>query len=125
MTLFRSHHPDYEDGGQMRDFVYVGDCVDVMLWMRDERPASGIYNLGTGRAQTWLELMGALYSAVGHELDVNWVDTPPEIRDKYQYFTQADMTKLRHAGYAKPFAPVEDGVAEYVTRFLSARDPYR
>lgn len=125
VTLFRSHHPDYEDGGQMRDFVYVGDCVDVMLWIREEQPPSGIYNLGTGRAQTWLELMDALYSAVGRELGVKWVDTPAEIRDTYQYFTEADMTKLRDAGYAKPFAPVQEGVAEYVTQFLSAQDPYR
>jgi len=125
VTLFRSHHPDFEDGGQMRDFVYVSDCIDVMLWIRDHRPASGIYNLGTGRAQTWLELMGALYSAVGRGLNEKWVDTPPEIRDKYQYFTQADMRKLRDAGYTRPFASVEDGVAEYVTRFLSTDDPYR
>ena len=125
VTLFRSHHPDYEDGGQMRDFVYVKDCVDVMLWLRETAPASGIYNLGTGRAQTWLELMGALYSALGQELQVNWVDTPPEIRGKYQYFTQADMTKLRDAGYTKHFAPVEEGVADYVARYLSNEDPYR
>lgn len=125
VTLFRSHHPDYEDGGQMRDFVYVNDCVDVMLWMREQQPASGIYNLGTGRAQRWLELMGALYSAVGQTMDVHWVDTPPEIRDTYQYFTQADITKLRETGYTKPFAPVEEGVADYVKRFLSTGDPYR
>jgi ADP-L-glycero-D-manno-heptose 6-epimerase len=125
VQLFRSHHPDYEDGGQMRDFVYVSDCVDVMLWLRDERPASGLYNLGTGRAQTWLELMGALYSAVGRELEVRWVDTPEEVRDKYQYFTQADMTKLRDAGYTEPFSSVEDGVAAYVTHFLATHDPYR
>lgn len=125
VTLFRSHHPDYEDGGQMRDFVYVKDCVDVMLWMRDDRPPSGIYNLGTGRAQTWLELMGALYAAVGRELDVHWVDTPPEIRDRYQYFTEAAMTKLRDAGYSAPFASVEDGVSDYVRRYLSTDDPYR
>ncbi len=125
VQLFRSHHPDYEDGGQMRDFLYVGDCVDVMLWLRDEAPASGLYNLGTGRAQTWLELMGALYSAVDKELQVRWVDTPEEIRDKYQYFTQADMTKLRDAGYTEPFSSVEDGVAAYVTHFLATHDPYR
>ena len=125
VTLFRSHHPDYEDGGQMRDFVYVRDCVDVMLWIRDNTPPNGLYNLGTGRAQTWLELMGALYSAAGTELDVTWVDTPAEIRDRYQYFTQADMTKLRTAGYRRPFASVEEGVADYVARYLSADDPYR
>ena len=125
VTLFRSHHPDFEDGGQMRDFVYVGDCIDVMRWIREHRPASGIYNVGTGRAQTWLELMGALYTAVGKDLSVTWVDTPPNLREKYQYFTQADMTKLREAGYQRPFASVQEGVTDYVANFLSTEDPYR
>lgn len=125
VTLFRSHHPEYGDGEQMRDFVYVRDCVDVMDWLRKETAPSGIYNLGTGRAQTWLELMDALYDAVGAELEVRWVDTPEEIRDRYQYFTQADMSKLRNAGYDDPFASVEEGVADYVNRFLSKDDPYR
>ena len=125
VTLFRSHHPDYPDGGQMRDFVYVRDCVDVMVWLREQRPASGLYNLGTGRAQTWLDLMGALYAAVDQELRVVWVDTPEDIRDRYQYFTQADTTKLRAAGYDAPFAPVEEGVPDYVQRYLAAPDPHR
>ncbi|NNF14143.1 MAG: ADP-glyceromanno-heptose 6-epimerase [Gemmatimonadetes bacterium] len=125
VTLFRSHHPKYRDGDQMRDFVYVRDCVEVMDWLRSEKAPTGIYNLGTGRAQTWLELMGALYKAVGEDLDVRWVDTPEEIRDRYQYFTQADMSKLRSAGYDAPFAPVEEGVMHYVTHFLSKDDPYR
>lgn len=125
VTLFRSHHPDFEDGEQTRDFVYVRDCVDVMRWLADEEPASGIYNLGTGRAQTWLELMGALYDAVGRPLQLRWIDTPEEIRDRYQYFTEADMTKLREAGYDRPLAPVEEGVADYVERYLSKDDPYR
>jgi ADP-L-glycero-D-manno-heptose 6-epimerase len=124
VTLFRSHHPDYADGGQMRDFVYVRDCVDVMTWIRDARPPDGLYNLGTGRAQSWLELMGALYDAVGQTLEVDWIDTPVEIRDRYQYFTQADMTKLREAGYDRPFASVEDGIARYVERYLGSADPY-
>ncbi len=125
VTLFRSHHPDYGDGEQMRDFVYVRDCVDVMAWLQGGQAPSGIYNLGTGRAQTWLELMGALYEAVGSELQVRWVDTPDEIRDRYQYFTQADMSKLRDAGYDAPFASVEEGVTHYVEHFLSKDDPYR
>jgi ADP-L-glycero-D-manno-heptose 6-epimerase len=125
VTLFQSHNPDYADGGQMRDFVYVRDCVDVMTWLRRERPASGVYNMGTGKAQTWLELMSALYGAVGQELRVIWVDTPEEIRSRYQYFTQADMAKLREAGYTEPFASVEDGVRDYVERFLTKDDPYR
>jgi ADP-L-glycero-D-manno-heptose 6-epimerase len=124
VTLFRSHHPDYEDGGQMRDFVYVRDCVELMLWMRDSPPPEGLYNVGSGRAQTWLELMSALYDAVDQPLEVEWVDTPVEIRDRYQYFTQADMSKLRDTGYDKPFMSVEEGVADYVLRYLSKEDPY-
>jgi ADP-L-glycero-D-manno-heptose 6-epimerase len=124
VTLFRSHHPDYEDGGQMRDFVYVRDCVDLMLWMRDSPTATGLYNVGSGRAQTWLALMSALYSAVDQPLEIEWVDTPIEIRDRYQYFTQADMLKLRDAGYDKAFMSVEEGVADYVERYLSAENSY-
>jgi ADP-L-glycero-D-manno-heptose 6-epimerase len=124
VTLFRSHHPDYDDGGQMRDFVYVRDCVDLMLWMRDSPPATGLYNVGSGRAQTWLALMSALYSAVDQPLEIEWVDTPIEIRDRYQYFTQADMLKLRDAGYDKAFMSVEEGVADYVERYLSAENSY-
>ncbi|NNF37313.1 MAG: ADP-glyceromanno-heptose 6-epimerase [Gemmatimonadetes bacterium] len=118
VTLFRSHHPDYRDGGQMRDFVYVRDCVDVMLWLLENPDVDGLFNLGTGRAQTWLELMGALYAAVGHPMEVRWVDTPEEIRDRYQYFTQARMDRLREAGYEGHLRGVEDGVADYVEHFL-------
>jgi hypothetical protein len=119
------HHPDYEDGGQMRDFVYVRDCVELMLWMRDSPPPEGLYNVGSGRAQTWLELMSALYDAVDQPLEVEWVDTPVEIRDRYQYFTQADMGRLRDAGYTEPFRSVEHGVADYVQWHLATDDPYR
>ncbi len=125
VTLFRSHDPDYEDGGQKRDFVYVKDCEHVVLWLMDNRDVSGLFNLGTGRAQTWLELMGALYAAVGQELEVDWVDTPEDIRDQYQYFTEADMGRLRAAGYDRRFRSVEEGVADYVERHLSRDDPYR
>jgi ADP-L-glycero-D-manno-heptose 6-epimerase len=124
VTLFRSHHPDYADGGQMRDFVYVKDCVDVMLWLMERPDVSGLFNLGTGKAQTWLELMSALYRAVGQEMDVRWVDTPREIRDRYQYFTQAEMGRLRAAGYERSLRPVEEGVVDYVARHLATDDPY-
>jgi len=124
VTLFRSHHPDYADGHQMRDFVYVKDCVDVMMWLMDNPEVSGLFNLGTGRAQTWLELMGALYAAVGRELRIEWKDTPEEIRDRYQYFTQAEMGRLREAGYGRPFCSVEEGVADYVAHHLATDDPY-
>ncbi len=125
VTLFRSHHPDYGDGGQMRDFVYVKDCVDVMVWLMRNRQVSGLFNLGSGRAQTWLELMRALYSAVGTDLQVRWKDTPVEIRDRYQYFTQAEMDRLRAAGYDRPFRSVEEGVGDYVRGHLATDDPYR
>jgi ADP-L-glycero-D-manno-heptose 6-epimerase len=125
VTLFRSHHPDYADGGQMRDFVYVRDCVDVMLWLLENPGISGLFNLGTGRAQTWLDLMTALYRSVGRELTVRWMETPLELRDRYQYFTEARMQRLRAAGYARPFASVEAGVRDYVERYLAGADPYR
>ncbi len=121
VTLFRSHHPDYPDGGQKRDFVYVLDCVDVVLWLMDRPDVSGLFNLGTGHAESWLELMEALYAALGHEMDVCWVDTPEEIREKYQYFTEADMSGLRAAGYDRPFRSVADGVADYVRRYPNGR----
>jgi ADP-L-glycero-D-manno-heptose 6-epimerase len=118
VQLFRSHHADYEDGGQMRDFVYVQDCVDVMMWLEDNPNVSGLFNLGTGRAQTFLELIEALHDAAGRPLDVAWIDMPAELRDRYQYFTQADMGRLRAAGYTRPFRGVQEGVADYVTRYL-------
>jgi ADP-L-glycero-D-manno-heptose 6-epimerase len=122
--LFRSRHPDYPDGGQKRDFIHVDDCVDAMLWLRDHQEVSGLFNLGTGWAQTWLELMGALYRALDRELKVEWIDLPDAIADRYQYFTEADMSALREAGYDKPFMNVEEGVKDYV-RYLAAADPYR
>lgn len=125
VTLFRSHHPDYPDGGQMRDFVYVKDCVDVILWIMENPSVNGLFNVGTGRAQSWLELMSALYRAVDHEMEVAWKDTPEEIRDRYQYFTQAEMGRLRAAGYHRPFRTVEEGVADYVQAHLATADPYR
>jgi ADP-L-glycero-D-manno-heptose 6-epimerase len=124
VTLFRSHHPDYPDGGQMRDFVYVRDCVDVMLWFRENPDVNGLFNLGTGRAQTWLELVGALFRAAGKEPRIEWKETPIEIRASYQYFTQASMERLRAAGYKAPFTPVEEGVTDYVVRYL-AKGAYR
>ena len=123
--LFRSHRPDYDAGGQKRDFIHVRDCVDVMLWFQEHPELSGLFNLGTGEAQSWLELITALYRAVGREPDVEWIDIPEAIRDRYQYFTQADMTALRHVGYERPFLSVAEGVQDYVERYLATDDPYR
>jgi ADP-L-glycero-D-manno-heptose 6-epimerase len=124
VPLFRSHHPDYEDGGQMRDFVYVEDCVDVMLWLGRTPEVSGLFNVGTGRAQSWIELVRALHDAAGRELAVRWIEMPEELRGRYQYFTEARMDRLRRAGYERPFRSVEEGVRDYVERFL-VPDRYR
>jgi ADP-L-glycero-D-manno-heptose 6-epimerase len=123
--LFRSHHPDYADGGQMRDFVWVGDCVDVMLWLYDHPDVNGLFNMGTGTARTFADLAHAVFAAIGREPEIEFVDTPVEIRDRYQYFTEAAMDRLRAAGYAKPFTTLEDGVGAYVRDYLAADDPYR
>ena len=122
--LFRSHHPDYADGGQMRDFVWVGDCVALMLWLLDNPGVNGLFNMGTGKARSFADLATALYRALDTEPVIDYIDTPEAIRDKYQYFTQADMTRLRVAGYETPFTELEDGVGHYVREHLNAADPY-
>jgi len=124
VRLFRSHHPDYPDGGQTRDFVFVGDCVDVMLWLYDHPEVSGLYNLGTGRGRTFRDLVEATFAALGRKPAIDYIDTPEEIRDRYQYFTEARMERLRAAGYDKPFTALEAGVGTYVTEFLATDDPY-
>ncbi len=118
IRLFRSHRPDYPDGGQLRDFIYVKDVVDVCLFLMENRGNSGIYNLGTGRARTFLDLAKAIFAAMGAEEDIHFIDTPADIRDKYQYYTEANMAKLRGIGYDRPFTTIEDGVGDYVTGYL-------
>ncbi len=124
-TLFRSHNPLYADGAQKRDFIFVDDCCDAMLWLMTEARTSRIFNLGTGRARTFLDLAGAVYRTAGRPLNITFRDTPQDIRGQYQYFTEAGMERLRAAGYTKPFTALEDGVAVTVERFLSQPDPYR
>jgi ADP-L-glycero-D-manno-heptose 6-epimerase len=119
ITLFKSHHPDYRDGCQLRDFVYVRDAVAVTLFFHDHPERSGLFNCGTGTARTWLDLAHALFAAMRREPHIRFIDMPESIRDKYQYYTQADDTKLRTTGYTAPFTPIEDAVHDYVTRFLS------
>lgn len=123
--LFKSHHSEYEDGGQLRDFVWVGDCVDVMVWFYKNPDKNGLYNVGTGKARSFKDLAEAVFTAVGKEPKINYIDMPEGLREKYQYFTQADMSKLREAGYDKPFTELEDGVAEYVRDFMATDDPYK
>ena len=123
--LFKSHHPDYPDGGQLRDFIWVGDCVNVVLWFLENEGVSGLFNCGTGQARSFHDLAAATYQALGMEPDIEYVPTPENIRDRYQYFTEADMSRLRAAGYDRPFTSLEDGVAEYVNGFLNAADRFR
>ena len=119
MKLFRSHLPDVGDGEQARDFIYVKDVVNVIIYLMQNRPESGLYNLGTGQARTFADLVLSTFRAMGRVPSISFVDTPRDIRDKYQYFTQADIVKLRNAGYEKAFTSLEDGVHDYVSNYLS------
>lgn len=123
-VLFRSHRNDYTDGGQLRDFIWVGDCIDVMLWLYDNEGVNGLFNVGTGQARSFADLAGAVCTSMGVDESIAYVDTPEPIRDSYQYYTQAEMGRLRAAGYAAPFTTLEDGVGQYVTQFLATSDPY-
>ncbi|MBL7797400.1 MAG: ADP-glyceromanno-heptose 6-epimerase [Saprospiraceae bacterium] len=119
MKLFRSHRPDYRDGEQSRDFIYVKDVVDVLLHFLEKRPPNAIYNLGTGKARSFLDLASGTFRALRLEPNISFIDTPADIRDTYQYFTEADMTKLRTlAGYQAPFFGLETGIEDYVTGYL-------
>ncbi|MEQ9299713.1 MAG: ADP-glyceromanno-heptose 6-epimerase [Cyclobacteriaceae bacterium] len=120
MKLFRSHNPKFKDGEQQRDFVFVNDVVEVCYFLMHHRNNSGIYNLGSGQARTFLDLTKAVFKALGKSEDISFIDTPVDIRDKYQYFTEADMQKLKSIGYDKAFTSLEDGVGEYVRDFLSS-----
>jgi ADP-L-glycero-D-manno-heptose 6-epimerase len=123
--LFKSHRRDYPDGGQMRDFIWVGDCVDVMLWLYDHPHVNGLYNCGTGQARSFEDLALAVFAAAGKPSKIAYIDMPAEIRDRYQYFTEAKMARLAAAGYDKPFTALEEGVGRYVRDHLAAADPYR
>jgi ADP-L-glycero-D-manno-heptose 6-epimerase len=118
MRLFRSHNPNYTDGGQMRDFVYVKDVVSVIEFLMEGSAKSGIYNLGSGKARTFLDLAKNTFYALDKEPYISFIDTPEDIRDKYQYFTEANMQKLIDQGYSKPFHTLEEGVKDYVKKYL-------
>ena len=118
MKLFRSHNPEFKDGEQKRDFVYVKDVVEVIFFLMNHRKNSGIYNLGTGNARTFLDLTRATFKAMRKPEKTSFIDTPEDIRDKYQYFTEANMDKLRKIGYEKEFHTLEKGVADYVKNYL-------
>lgn len=125
-VLFRSHHPEYTDGGQSRDFVWVGDCVAMMLWLLDSPDVNGLFNCGSGKARSFLDLANSVFAALGREPQIDFVDTPVEIRDKYQYFTEATMERAKAAGFEHPATSLEEGVREYVQEYLErGEDPYR
>ena len=124
MKLFKSHKPDYADGGQLRDFVYVKDLVEVMLFLWEYEATSGLYNVGTGSARSFLDLAKATFKAMGVDENISFIDTPEDIRDKYQYFTEANMKKLLDQGYGVPFYSLEEGVEDYVKEFLLKNDHY-
>lgn len=124
MKLFRSHNPNFKDGEQMRDFVYVKDVVEVCMFLMHHRQNSGIYNLGSGKARTFLDLVKNTFKSMNLPEDISFVDTPEDIRDKYQYFTEANMQKLINIGYTKPFHTLEEGVQDYVSNYLSSNKYY-
>lgn len=118
VRLFRSHNPAYRDGEQLRDFIYVKDVVEVLLFVINHGKGSGIYNLGTGQARTFLDLVNAVFTAMVKEPEIKFIDTPIDIRDKYQYYTEADMHKLRSIGFQYQFTSLEEGIREYVQEYL-------
>ncbi|HMR32582.1 MAG TPA: ADP-glyceromanno-heptose 6-epimerase [Geminicoccaceae bacterium] len=123
--LFRSYRPDYPDGGQLRDFVWVDDVVAVMLWLLDHPEVSGIFNVGSGRARSFADLARAVFAAMGRPEHIRFVDMPEPLRARYQYYTQADLGRLRAAGCPLQPVPLEEGVRRYVQDHLDAADPYR
>lgn len=124
MKLFRSHNPNYKDGMQIRDFIYVMDVVDVLFFLMHQRKNSGIYNLGTGQARSFIDLVSSTFSAMKLKPDIEFIDIPEDIRDKYQYFTEAKMEKLRSIGYQKPFTTLEKAIDDYVNNFLVNQSCY-
>ena len=125
VQLFKSHKPDFKDGEQLRDFIYVKDVVEVIGWMAEkmlmgnwDASFNGLYNLGTGKARSFNDLVTASFHALQQPVQIEYIDMPIDIRDTYQYFTEAKMDKLRQAGYAKPMHSLEEGVTDYVTHYL-------
>jgi len=125
IRLFKSHKEGYADGAQLRDFVYVKDCCAVMMWLLDNRQASGVFNLGTGQARSFVDLMQAIGAALNKPVNIEFVDMPESIRPNYQYFTEARMDKLKQAGFSGDFHSLERGVADYVGQHLVKADAYR
>ncbi|MGA9110777.1 MAG: ADP-glyceromanno-heptose 6-epimerase [Smithella sp.] len=124
VRLFKSYLPQYPDGGQMRDFVYVKDCIDVLWWLFKNQDVNGIFNLGTGKARTWNDLISAVFAAMGTRQKIEYIEMPEPIRNQYQYFTQAEMDKLHSVGCPVSFSSMEDSVHDYVVNYLQKDDPH-
>ena len=121
VKLFRSHNAKYKDGEQLRDFIYVNDVADICTWLMQQQPQNGLYNVGTGKARTFKDLVTAIFNTLQLPVNIEYVDTPEDIRDKYQYFTEANMAKLHNAGYNQPFHSLEQGIEKYLDHFLSTQ----
>lgn len=124
LKLFKSYRPDFHDGGQLRDFVYVKDCVNVVLWLFDNPSVSGIFNVGTGKARSFDDLARALFAALGMEAKIEYVDMPEGLPAQYQYFTESKIARLRKIGYHAEFTSLEDGVRDFVQNYLTQAEPY-
>jgi ADP-L-glycero-D-manno-heptose 6-epimerase len=124
VQLFKSYNPNYKDGWQLRDFVWVGDCVNVILWLLKHPNVNGLFNVGTGQARSFYDLAKASFQALGLTEKIAFKDMPEALKGKYQYYTQADLTKLRSVGYTAPMTSLEDGIREYVCSYLNEEDPY-
>lgn len=124
VKLFKSYHPEYRDGWQLRDFVWVGDITNVILWLLDHPEVSGLFNVGAGEARSFYDLAAATFAALGLEPKIGYKEMPESLRPKYQYYTKADISKLRAAGYDRPMTSLEEGVRQYVQNFLNQPDPY-
>jgi ADP-L-glycero-D-manno-heptose 6-epimerase len=123
-SLFKSYHPKYKDGEQMRDFVYVKDCCDVMWWLLQNPSVNGLYNVGSGRARSWNDLLTAVFQAMGAPRNIQYIEMPDSLKNQYQYFTEAPMTKLQKAGYTRQMSSLEDGVADYIRNHLLTPDKH-
>lgn len=124
VRLFKSHIPEYKDGWQLRDFLYIKDAVDMTLFIFEQTDARGIFNVGTGKARSFYDLVVAVFNAMGKEPVIEYFDMPPAIREKYQYFTQAEITKLQNLGYKREATSLEDAISDYVKNYLLTDDPY-
>lgn len=125
VKLFKSYNPKYKDGEQLRDFVWVGDCVSVVMWLLKNPNVSGLFNVGTGQARSFYDLAKATWAALGKEPKIGFKNMPETLKNKYQYYTQADLSNLRAKGYNKPMTPLEEGVRQYVQDFLDKEDSYK